>query len=200
MSEELGPIEITCDSPPHPIVQACSQLGFVRPEDVRWCRLGQFLADHPGWREVCHTLPWDVEAVNRFLKDNLCRCGEHLPQLGLCLFSPSTGESFIYLLGQCARCRTIFWEESCETRPRSVCAMASHLLGRVLRAIFWKGSWARNATRKAHRWLFVAVALLGFALAGLGYVLALSWLIGAGLFLALMLLLLLVGISPPGRD
>jgi hypothetical protein len=113
MSEQLGPIEIICDSPPYPIVQACSQLGFVRPEDVRWCRLRQFLVDHPGWREVCRALAWDVLLVNRFLKDRPCSCGELLPRLQRCLFCSSTGQSFTYLLGQCARCRSIFWEESC---------------------------------------------------------------------------------------
>jgi hypothetical protein len=111
MSKQLGPIEIIRDSPPYPIVRACTQLGFVRPEDVRWCRLSQFLADQAGWRELCRTLPWDVLLVNRS-----CSCGDRLPRLRRCLFSASTGESFTYLLGQCARCRAIFWEESCETQ------------------------------------------------------------------------------------
>jgi hypothetical protein len=116
MSKQLGPIEILCDSPPYPIVQACSELGFVRPEDVRWCRLSQFLADHPGWCELCRLFPWDVLLANRSPKDRPCGCGARLPRLRPCLFSASTEESSAYLLGQCARCRAIFWEESCETR------------------------------------------------------------------------------------
>jgi hypothetical protein len=112
MSKQLGPIEILCDSPVYPIVRACSQLGFVRPEDVRWCRLSQFLVDHAGWRELCRSSPWDVAGLNRFLKDRPCSCGEHLPRPRRYLFCSSTGKSFTYLLVQCARCRSIFWEES----------------------------------------------------------------------------------------
>jgi hypothetical protein len=113
MSEQLGPIEILCDSPPYRIVRACSQLGFVRPEDARWCRLSQLLVDRPGWRELCRIFPWDVLLVTRSLQDSRCSCGKRLPRLRRCLFSASAGQSFTYLLGQCARCRSIFWEESC---------------------------------------------------------------------------------------
>jgi hypothetical protein len=112
MSKQLGPLEILCDSPPYPIVQACSLLGFVRPEDVRWSRLSQYLVDRAGWREVCRVFPWDVLPVNRFLKDSPCSCGEVMPRMQRCLFSASTGQSFTYLLGQCRRCKSIFWEES----------------------------------------------------------------------------------------
>ncbi len=112
MSEKLGPLEILCDSPPYPIVQACSLLGFIRPEDVRWSRLSQFLVDHAGWREMCRAFSWDSLPVDRCLKDTACNCGDALPRLQRCLFSSSTGQSYTYLLGQCRRCRTIFWEDS----------------------------------------------------------------------------------------
>ena len=44
MSSKLGPIEILCEAPPYPIVQACHMIGIKRPEDVRWCRMSQFRA------------------------------------------------------------------------------------------------------------------------------------------------------------
>ncbi len=31
------------DAPRFTVVQACSEVGFRNPEDVRWCRLGRFL-------------------------------------------------------------------------------------------------------------------------------------------------------------
>ncbi len=112
MSEKLGPLEVLCDSPPYPIVRACSLLGFSRPEDVRWCRLSQFLVDHAGWWAMYKVLAsWDAASMNRCLKDAKCSCGEALPQLHRCMFSVSTGQSWTYVLGQCHRCRTMFWEE-----------------------------------------------------------------------------------------
>ena len=111
MSEKLGPLEVLCDSPPYPIVQACSLLGFTRPADVRWCRLSQFLVDRAGWWAMYRVLAWDAESMNRCLRDGKCSCGEALPQLHRCLFSVSTGQSWTYVLGQCVRCKSMFWEE-----------------------------------------------------------------------------------------
>jgi hypothetical protein len=36
--ETLG---IECDAPPYGIVRACHKLGFLTPEDVRWCSAGK---------------------------------------------------------------------------------------------------------------------------------------------------------------
>ena len=112
MASSLGPIDIVCDAPPYSIVRAGRGLGFFCPEDVRWSRLRQFLVDHAGWREMSHFFSWDSLPVDRCLKDTACSCGEGLPRLQRCLFSSSTGQSYTYLLGQCRRCRTIFWEEA----------------------------------------------------------------------------------------
>jgi hypothetical protein len=59
MSNQLGPIDVCCDAPPYPIVKACAQLGFLMPEDVRWCQMSH-LGDQglpadsrsPGWRDT----------------------------------------------------------------------------------------------------------------------------------------------------
>jgi hypothetical protein len=111
MSKPLGPIEIACDCPPYPIVQACYLVGFQDPEDVRWCRLSTFLVDHAGWSEVARMFSWHLLPINRYLKGSRCSCNTQMPLMQRCLFSTSNGLSFTYLLGQCPRCRTIFWEE-----------------------------------------------------------------------------------------
>jgi hypothetical protein len=44
-------------------------------------------------------------------EDTGCFCGEKLPVLTLHIFTLSSGKELSYYLGQCGRCRTIFWEE-----------------------------------------------------------------------------------------
>ena len=39
-ANDAGIIEIDCDAPPYPVVQACRELGFRSPEDVAVDRLG----------------------------------------------------------------------------------------------------------------------------------------------------------------
>jgi hypothetical protein len=39
-----------------------------------------------------------------------CTCGAPLPEPGQFIFTFSTGRLATYLLSQCPRCRTIFWE------------------------------------------------------------------------------------------
>jgi hypothetical protein len=112
MSKQLGPLEILCDCPPYPIVQACHLVGLQDPEDVRWCRLSNFLVEHAGWSEVARMFSWHLLPVNRYLKGSHCTCGQQLPRVQRCLFSTSSGGSFTYLLGQCGKCRTIFWEDA----------------------------------------------------------------------------------------
>jgi hypothetical protein len=111
MSKQYGPIDIVCDCPPYAVVRACTLVGFDQPEDVRWCRLSSFLVDHAGWSEVARMLSFHLMPVNRYLKNSFCTCGVPLPRMQRCLFSTSAGSSFTYLLGQCPRCRTIFWED-----------------------------------------------------------------------------------------
>jgi hypothetical protein len=112
MAKQLGPIEITCDSPCYAIVKACHLVGLTTPEDVRWYRLSNFLVEHAGWSEVARMFSWHLLPVNRYLAGSKCTCGQALPRVRRCLFSTSTGGSFTYLLGQCPRCQTIFWEDA----------------------------------------------------------------------------------------
>jgi hypothetical protein len=98
MAERLGPIRVECDAPPYGIVRACSEVDFVTPLDVRWCHVRHFLSRNTTWRNLLLGM------------DGTCSCGQPLPVLEAYLFTVSTGEEYSYLLGQCSRCRTIFWD------------------------------------------------------------------------------------------
>jgi hypothetical protein len=43
-------------------------------------------------------------------KEHACTCGEPLPDLKKFEFTFLSGKVGNYLLGQCRRCRTIFWD------------------------------------------------------------------------------------------
>jgi hypothetical protein len=112
MFSHLGPLDIECDCPPYVVVQASRRIGVRTPEDVRWCRLNHFLAEPPSWRQLL-----SLEGIKSALglgdrrKSKTCICGQPLPCLARYAFTYSTGAEASYLLGQCGRCRTVFWEE-----------------------------------------------------------------------------------------
>lgn len=114
MSKSLGPIEITCDSPPYFVVRACRHIGIRSPEDVPWRRLGQFL-DQRKTQVVrrgfflCRFLGWLFG--KKAPEKHTCSCGRKLPVLGRFAFALNTGEEESYRIGQCKKCRTVFWEE-----------------------------------------------------------------------------------------
>lgn len=112
MSDRLEPFDVECDSPPYVIVRACQRLGFRDPEDVRWCRLSHFLAEtHADWRGML-LQPWKLFASMRKLGHRTCYCGRELPRLEECKFTLTSGTERAYHIGQCARCRAIFWDEA----------------------------------------------------------------------------------------
>jgi hypothetical protein len=111
MSQQLGPLDVSCDSPPYHIVQACSRVGFETPEDVRWCRFGQ--SDMPaGWRQLIHFTPWNVLMGSGQQSEKSCGCGQRLPRLETYTFTLITGKELSYVLGQCSRCHAIFWDDA----------------------------------------------------------------------------------------
>jgi hypothetical protein len=120
MAKQLGPVEVFCDSPPYPIVQATALVGFDRPEDVRWFRLSHFLIEFGGWHAGCRDFLWGLLPVNRYLKGVNCTCKGAVPRMRRCLFTTSAGDSFICLLGQCDRCRTMFWEDGGEATAEEI--------------------------------------------------------------------------------
>ena len=111
MAKRLGPIDIVCDAPSYNVVRACMGLGFRNPEDVRWCRVSQFLLDRSARRGGFQLLSWMVFPGPGHL-DGTCSCGEGLPRLEKCVFLLRSGKELTYLLGQCPRCATMFWDNA----------------------------------------------------------------------------------------
>ena len=112
MSKQLGPIEICCDAPPYFIVQVCHLVGIRSPEDVRWLRRSEFRCrPRARPRGVVGYLREFVRGRGR-TAGGACTCGRALPELGTAVFAVAEGEEVAYLLGQCARCQTVFWDVS----------------------------------------------------------------------------------------
>jgi len=99
MSGELGPIEIMCDAPTYAVVEACAGLGFSAPSDVRWCRIDRRYLNRAG-------------ALIPQVQTNkpACACGHHIPKLERFTFTFVSGKQARYHLGQCIRCRAIYWD------------------------------------------------------------------------------------------
>jgi hypothetical protein len=110
MSTRLGPIEIECDAPPYAVVRASRQAGLRCPEDVRWCRLSTYLERCSGWWLVLNPRAWRLLLARLGRGRGVCSCGVQLPQLASYTFTFASGRETSYLLGQCRRCRTVFWE------------------------------------------------------------------------------------------
>jgi hypothetical protein len=100
MSKHLGPIEIECDAPAYTIVQAAKPMGISTPEDVRWIKLNSFSESLP-------------------TSERKCSCGESLPDRSKVIFTFGTqGQMSFVRLGQCCRCRTVYWETPYRTPDR----------------------------------------------------------------------------------
>jgi hypothetical protein len=111
MSSQLGPIDVQCDAPAYAVVRACRTVGIRDPEDVRWCHAGHFLdiAAPGGKVGLLHFLAWET-LLGRC--ETTCNCRAPLPFLERFTFTFSSGREETYLLGQCPRCGTVFWEEA----------------------------------------------------------------------------------------
>ena len=112
MSKRLGPLDVECDSPPYAVVRACHRIDLHTPEDVRWCRMSHHLAAQGGWRDFLGHEPFKSLLGVQHHSDKPCVCGGRLPMLERCTFTFNTGRQVCYLMGQCRRCRTIFWDEA----------------------------------------------------------------------------------------
>jgi hypothetical protein len=112
MFQRTRPIEINCDAPPYAIVKACQLFGVQAPQDVGWCRVSHAPTGTAGRRLRL----FDVRAWKQFLgmdapEGPACVCGSERPVVERYTFTYSTGGKAHYSIGQCGRCRTIFWEE-----------------------------------------------------------------------------------------
>jgi hypothetical protein len=109
MSEQLGPLEILCEAPPYSVVDDCQWLGFQAPLDVCWREMSHFHREEGGLLDTFYRM---LFFGKRHSKKATCRCGEPLPVLKTYTFWLAADIVVAYRLGQCRRCRTIFWEEA----------------------------------------------------------------------------------------
>ena len=110
MSSRLGPIDIDCDAPAYAIVRACESLGFHSPLDVRWLRRSRLES-----RDAAPPELFGSGGLNEFFglgpgAGKACGCGALLPELESCAFQFRDGSQVVYRIGQCPRCRTIYWD------------------------------------------------------------------------------------------
>ncbi len=111
MSTSFGPIDIDCDALPYPIVEACNRLGFRSAPDVRWCHMSHFQNTQDLGANVIGGFAWLLPFHKSRSRNKSCTCGNPLPTLEQFRFMFPSGKQDDYLLGQCYRCNTIFWEE-----------------------------------------------------------------------------------------
>lgn len=108
MATNWEPVQIVCDAPSYAIVQACSTIGIERPEDVRWWEVGHFLEQH-GYRPLPPDGRWKALGERSTVGLLVCPCGRELPRLVEYRFYFDDDTAADYLLGQCRRCKTIYW-------------------------------------------------------------------------------------------
>jgi len=92
-------------------VRACETLGFETPLDVRWCRMSHFQYEREQPEDALGSSAWTWFFHKSPRKEKTCTCGKPLPVLQWYIFTFVTDQMVDYHLGQCPRCRTIFWEE-----------------------------------------------------------------------------------------
>jgi predicted RNA-binding Zn-ribbon protein involved in translation (DUF1610 family) len=104
--------EICCDAPPYGVVRACEKCGYCSPLDVRWCRLSHFVSGEGQRRDDIGLRLWHWLFGKRKPRVKTCTCGQRLPVLKKVGFTFLCRKAGDYLLGQCPRCRTMFWDEA----------------------------------------------------------------------------------------
>jgi hypothetical protein len=110
MSTKLGPLSVECDAPSYAVVCACTLLGLKSPQDVRWRRLSHFRQKREALTPFFGRGCWAALFGGKEAPAITCSCGSLLPGLETCSFLFADRRTETYRLGQCDRCRTIFWE------------------------------------------------------------------------------------------
>jgi hypothetical protein len=111
MAGSLEPINIICDAPSYSVVRACQDLGFVTPLDVRWCRRSRLPEETRRRHGLLNLQKWKELLGLARPQGQTCFCGQPLPLLESYTFLFLSQKKARILLGQCRRCRTIFWEQ-----------------------------------------------------------------------------------------
>jgi hypothetical protein len=112
MSVHLGLLEICCEAPSYPVVEACKGFGFLFPWDVRWLRLRHLPELRPPADGLFGVRRWLSWLGIRKPAKKCCPCGQVLPEAGVYWVKVLPGGVNPYWLCQCPRCRTIFWDEA----------------------------------------------------------------------------------------
>lgn len=112
MAKQLGPVEVCCEAPPYPVVRACRVAGIRSPEDVRWLRRSTFRGRHPGGTRGLGAFLWGLLRGTPGPAGRACTCGGRLPALTVLVAPVNADHAPAYVLGQCARCRTVFWDQA----------------------------------------------------------------------------------------
>lgn len=110
MINQLGPIEMIGEAPPYAIVQACRMVGIQAPEDVGWWRMNGDLGMAAQPESGRKHQPW-LSFFGLDVGGKTCACGGPLPEMFRANFILLSGQEKSYLLGQCNRCLTVYWEE-----------------------------------------------------------------------------------------
>jgi hypothetical protein len=110
MFDKSSSLEIRCDAPAYSIVQACRMVGIQNPEDVRWCRLSQLREGQARQLELFKPHTWKAFWEMQEPAGSCCSCGQGIPRLEQITFTYLSGKAVNYFVGQCPRCRTVFWE------------------------------------------------------------------------------------------
>jgi hypothetical protein len=108
----LGPVDLCCDAPPYPVVEACRLIGLRSPEDVRWCRAHRFLGGRLRWLEPMAARIWEALSTESRPPEVTCDCRQPLVPLMKYQFTFDTGDTAYYRIGQCDRCSRIYWSEA----------------------------------------------------------------------------------------
>ncbi len=111
MPDRTEQFEFCCDAPPYGVVRACEGCGLRAPLDVRWRRLSHILAGEEQPKVPLGVRFWRWLLGRTGQPAKTCTCGQPLPDLkkyGFTFLSKKVGD---YLLGQCCRCGTVFWDE-----------------------------------------------------------------------------------------
>lgn len=106
----LGQIQMRCDAPPYGVVCACKRCGISSPLDVRWCRMSHFVNGNGQRTGNIFARLWQRFFGRGNSNAKTCTCGQPLPNLKRYAFSVLSITVGDYMLGQCSRCRTVFWD------------------------------------------------------------------------------------------